>query len=321
MGFIKGKFSFVIVLLINIVVFAFVFILSEYICYKKLLESFPATHLSFRLPHIYNSDDINKFFLSKLDETDYFQFKDFEKQSDKSIILFGGSVAYGENKNSDNLVLADEDTISYKLSQALNLSVYNRAIPGCGLNEILYQLKHPFLLKNITKEPEYIIYIYMPDHIRRMLMPCNPITKQYFLTYYKLQKNNTLKERKYWFLKELYSYNLFMYNRIFAWQDNTAVKKQLYSYFQAYLNEINSEIKKIYPNTKFVIIIYSSLYDFEDEIMSEYNVIDIPKLTGIDIMNSNEELEKKYIADSFFHPNGDYWNMVLPVIVEKLNEF
>lgn len=77
-----------------------------------------------------------------------------------SIVIFGCSFAYGQ-------YLKQNQIFSYKLSQALNCPVYNRARSGMGLNFMYYQTTKDSFYNEIPK-PDTVIYVMIDDIFRRM---------------------------------------------------------------------------------------------------------------------------------------------------------
>ena len=117
-------------------------------------------------------------------------------------------------------------------------------------------------------------------------------------------------------LENSYLYSLLTHNHISFCKDNYCA--ELEKLFSTYLSSINKEIKTLFPNSKFVIIKFSSAFDFENNVLKNYNVIDIPQLTQIDVMDENTQ--NQWCIDDSFHPNENYWNKVIPVIINQLKK-
>lgn len=220
------------------------------------------------------------------------------------------------------LNLKDEQTFSYKISKALNINVYNKAIPGGGVAQILYQLRSPILKKLIKEEPKYIFYFYYPDHLRRIRTRVTPTDKTIPNVFYK-RRNNGLEEEKFLIFKDSYLYStiqeFLLSNHHGKEPSYVFLLKDLENLFELYLSEINKEIKKQYPNSKFIIIKLTDHHDFENKALSKYNVINITSLTGIDLMN--DDTDEKYWSDWDYHPSELYWNKAIPELLNEIQKF
>ena len=117
-------------------------------------------------------------------------------------------------------------------------------------------------------------------------------------------------------LKRLYISNL-IYN---FWLENIflhpANYKKYFDFELKHFIESKKEFEKHWPNAKYVIIFYERMRnDFElKQKLSEagFTVINAYDLTNEDIRN-----DKKYMQDNF-HPTGEAWDLLTPLIIEKL---
>lgn len=294
------------IIIINILILITFFCIIEFLCYKEVCRRFYWDTSGTSFFH-YNQKSDNfslDYYISGLSDT---KFKVFKSASPLggSIVVTGCSMAYGES-------LDDEQTVSYKLSKLMNKTVYNYAIVGGGLNHILYMLEKNELKNYIDDDVEYFLYFYNPDHLRRIFIRC--CSK--FIFYEK--KKNGLQIKNDLFLENFWSYIL-LHDEI-RFNTIPVMNRRAENYFLLYLSEIESKIKALYPNAKFVIVKFSDR-GLNTDISKMYNVIDIPKLTNIDVMSNEEESIKKYNIDDAYHPNENYWNEVLPVLIEELRKF
>ena len=83
-----------------------------------------------------------------------------EHFSNKPILLFGCSIAYGYN-------LDENQNFSTILSKETKRPVYNAAVTGYCPAHMLKLLKENRVLFNV-KDPEYIIYTFIKDHKQRL---------------------------------------------------------------------------------------------------------------------------------------------------------
>ncbi len=233
----------------------------------------------------------------------------------KPIVIFGCSYAYG-------FLLDREQTFSYKLAQLTKRPVYNRAYSAWGSAHMLYQARMRELYRQIP-EPEYVIFLSMHDHFRRLyvmtFMSGDILGENFYLRY--KEKNGELIQIK--------NTNKFlnMFKRLYTFQklhhfyvNNIILKKDDYTngydfYFKQ-LSESKKEMQKHWENTKFVFILYDSLKD-EDILLNKlendgYIVINLPA-----VVNKNL-YDKEYILEKDYHPNEKVWNLVTPIIAKEL---
>ncbi len=125
---------------------------------------------------------------------------------------------------------------------------------------MLFLLQNEDIHKMIKQEPEYAIYIYIPDHITRLranIFP-SPMTANGINIQYKIKNNNPeLKKSllnnfsKTFIIKSLY-YQFDLH------RNNTKSKNKYDNFILA--NEVFLQSKKLlqekYPNIKFVILRY-----------------------------------------------------------------
>lgn len=232
----------------------------------------------------------------------------------KPIIIFGCSFAYGSG-------LSDNQTFGYKLSHFSKRPVYNRAFSGWGIQHMLYQIRKDSFYKEV-REPEYVIYVFIDDHIRRMYLDIfDPSHKSIYLRY--KEKKGKLIERKplFPFLWCFYSVNQYQLVKACKINDKIENEDKNFNFMKKMLLESKREIDKKYPKEKFIIIKYGthmeepSWYIKTDrwkELEKEgFIVLDTNELTRKDLSS------KKYCLEDN-HPNEKAWDLIVPKLVEKL---
>lgn len=233
----------------------------------------------------------------------------------KPIVIFGCSYAYGFSLNN-------EQTFSYKLSKLAKVPVYNRAWTGWSIQHMLYQTKLDELYKQIP-EPEYVIYVYINDHIRRLYLltfsSWNILADEQNLRYkekngqlVEIKNNNPILRQ----IKRLYIVNKIhhIYVKNFILRKNN--KKNCYKFAIKHFKESKKEMQKHWKNTKYVVFFY------EDGKENNYLKLYLKNLGFIIINKSDltdEDLNSsKYLLKNH-HPNENAWNLLTPLIIEKLN--
>lgn len=311
------------ILIINLILLFVVIFIVDFICYKMLCKEFPVKHSHYYFSKFYKKITIQEEFKLRYDENNKFGYKDYTPihspmqhniNDNESIIILGCSMAFG-------LGLNEEQTISSKLSNILNITIYNRANPGRGLQEIIYLFSDDNSLKKIKKEPKYILYFYNPDHIRRMVERTTPSNKiDCSNLFYKKQRNKLVKSQlSFWedfYFADWIKQKFFDKKLLFRFQN-----EKIFNLFELHLKTISLLIKENYPNSKFIIIKFAdSVYPEYDKYLEyNFNILDLQKETGINIMKYRGE-KNEYTVDKRCHPSEYYWDTVLPVILKKLEE-
>jgi len=255
----------------------------------------------------------------------------------KPIVVFGCSFAYG-------FLLKNEETFSYKLSHLSKRPVYNRAYPGWGIQHMLYQVRDKEFYK-IIPEPEYVIYIYQLDHLRRLYVKrfndFALLSEYLYLTYIEENNKNLVEEYKY---KKNHHLNIikrsYLYNKIYE----ILLSKLFYSIVNNHdennfliknitnskkLDNINTnfaflhfisakeEMQKHWKNTKYIIFSYDDYY-FHEEFLKRLSDNGFIVLKANDLTNENL-LSSEFIQKDGIHPIGKVWDILTPKIIEKIN--
>lgn len=227
----------------------------------------------------------------------------------KPILIYGCSVAYG-------FALSDEESFGNQLSKLTKRPVYNFGMSAKGLQHAYYLIKND---ETISPEPEYVFYVFINDHLRRMFVNCNRIDNTKYLTY--RVKNGELVENPQGSLADK-SYLVGGVQNICYYSLKNVFKKQIFDLAKTYLISMKNEIKVKYPNAKFVLINYDNSYYSE---LTPERVSELEK-AGIEVIILNDEFQDKLKMDSyknpvqkdiFRHPNAKAWNLVVKYLAEK----
>ena len=106
------------------------------------------------------------------------------------ILFFGGSNTFGEG-------LAQDETIPYFVGDILDdLRPYNYGFHGYGPAQMLDQLIAHDLRKEITEEAGWVLYVFMPFHIHRVI-GSNNVSARFGrrFSHYVLDENKQLRRR------------------------------------------------------------------------------------------------------------------------------
>jgi hypothetical protein len=229
-----------------------------------------------------------------------------------SIATMGCSFTEGDG-------IAEEETFAYKLQKETGRKTYNLGLSGHGIQHVLYLIQTYKLFNQSKKNeiPEYVIYIFIDDHLRRMY-------KSSFLdesfknqTYFRIGNHlyRRTPEITFWDYIEMSPFGGFInYSRFLIASDAKRFKL-----FKLYIDTCNRELKKRNPNTKFVILVYDN-----------YNLV-IPterwrefENEGIKVLRFDggkyDYLQMPEYRSSIdhAHPSGRAWDDIVPVVIEQL---
>lgn len=240
----------------------------------------------------------------------------------KPIWLFGCSFAYGADMTKPQGV-ADDENFGYFLSKAAKRPVYNRANPSWGIQHMLYQLERPQIYNDLP-EPEYVIFLFISDHARRMIKITYDVWNNGAYTRYKLDKNGKLKEVKpllepmwnFYFMKAYFywlEYSVFLDEKNF--DKNFDLMKAMFIKSKELINEK-------YPNAKFVILKYDEINGFERTYYDSDRWKEIEN-AGITVIDAGQMLKKdlkakEYVCDDNYHPSQKAYKEIAEKLAKKL---
>lgn len=312
-------------IMINILIFCLLFIFLDFCCFLKRYNQWSIfeKQVNRGLP-VFNYSIVIKPFeeVYKFVKENNFRKPVGLNYKKKSIVIFGCSYAYG-------YVLKDNQILSYKLSQLTKRPVYNRAYLGWGVQHMLFQLRRDDFYKEV-KNPEYMIFIFFPDHIRRMYMYVfdSPDAYNDFYLRYKL-KNGQLQEVKaqgnpfsgFSMVKEYNNYK----TTSSVFEDCNRDKN--FDLMEEIFIESKKEAEKHFPGVKFVILKYANgPNDPQGDWYINTKRWNELKEKGFIVLGVNDLTNKKLNAAEYvykpnvdFHPNEKAWDLIAPKLVQKLN--
>lgn len=233
----------------------------------------------------------------------------------KPIVIFGCSYAYGYQ-------LERKQTLTYKLAQNAKIPVYNRAYTSWGIQHMLYQSRIEKLYE-ILPEPEYVMYVFINDHIRRLYLlsfsSWNILAEEFNLRY--KEKDGELIEIKNQngFLNQIK--RLYFANKIQHLMTNKKMldsknRTNRYDFAIKHFVEAKQEMQKHWKNTKFVVLFYDKTANdkyLKDKLTeNDFIVLDATTLTDENLAT------KKYLTQDKLHPNEKAWDILVPQITKEL---
>ena len=323
------------IILINLVLVLDLFFITDYI-YKRCEYNRQCSlakkemDQTFFLKKIYSNFKYN----SKVSHFKNFSMHKevYSKDNKSSILVFGGSFAYGAFIDANQ-------NLSANLSKLSGRTVYNRAIPTFGFGQMLYQTMHEDLYNDIKIPAEYAIYVYIPDHFIRSCHykygVSNLNGNNYYLSY-ELQDGKLIeKNPPFLFLNK---FAMFYSNtkKNFCSKNNYDMgNEKNFDFVKQHFVQAREELLKRYPHLKFIILKYPYNYvpsenlpkeDEEYYNMSVYENKRWKELQdeGFIIIEADEKTMGININSDDYrlpdgHPNEKAWNVITPKLIKILN--
>lgn len=241
------------------------------------------------------------------------RYPDGLEYSKKPVVLFGCSFAYG-------FFLKDTETMSYKISRLTKRPVYNRAASGWSIQHMLYQVRQSKFYEKVP-EPEYVIFLLINDHFRRLYVPTFLSTQMLSEIYnlrYKCENDRLVLKDRPNKIKDFFKQSYIIQKLEHAYINNFVVAPRNYENYSRFalkhFTESRAAMQKHWKNTKYIIIFYQHFYNdykFKELLEREgFEVLSLQDLSDIDIY-SDEYMQKNY------HPTAKAWDVFAPIIVEK----
>lgn len=291
-----------VIILVNFSIIIAILAIFEYIAYNKVKKNLSLDFAGAKPRYNFAFYDWDTHY--PIMEKYNFR-KPFGKEYKKSpIVIFGCSYAYGYKLN-------DEQSLGYKLSEYTKRPVYNRAYNSFGVQHMLYQLEKEDFYKKVP-QPEYVIYVYINDHIARSYYHS---MDWFFIEYcsYELKKDKLVRWKRFYApFFSLYSVKELHNDLINAQR----LKKPITKFTLKHFVQSKEMIDKHWKGTKFVVVNYDDKNEKE---------LDSLKAQGIEVLHLNHYLPKVNTENKYFlseqdtHPSEQAWDLIIPVLAQKLN--
>lgn len=294
-------------ILINLLLILIAFIIIESYCfYIQTVENETFKKQADRLESNNTRSYKTKYRLIKPFCPTTYRNSFIKENSQKSIILFGCSFAEGAG-------LQDNQTPCYKISELTGKSCINKTKGATGTQFMLYQLENATIDENV----DYVIYVFIWDHINRLYnYQVNPLIDMFNLRY-KITHNG-LKNITPTF-NPLYS--SFFIKRLLNKKIANQIDKELADFhlFNAIMKKSLEISKKKYPNSKFIMVEFPELSRKE---LSKYEIkklerMGITVIKATDLIGNINIYEEKYWLSDKIHPTEQAWDLILPKLKEK----
>lgn len=233
-----------------------------------------------------------------------------------SIVILGCSYVYGQG-------ISNYKTFPYLLSNLSKRPIYNFAV--CG-GDAIFSLMQIEPKEYILNNADYVIYVYMHDHINRYL---SLERLYYYYEIYDMPKNK---------LKKILI-KIPLFRLIFSSIKNKELlknypdAKESSLFLKTMMKSLEKEVKKISPNAKLIIILYDQKiadiysldkikFDYENQNSKIWN--ELQQETDITVVHSKDIVGflfdkdyklKKDVSD--WHPSEKTWEVFTPLFAEK----
>lgn len=250
----------------------------------------------------------HKFTLEELNER--MQVYKGNNPSKTSVVFIGCSFAEG-------LEIEPQKRVSALLTDITGRTSYNLGIPATAINWFYKRLKLSDGKLNF-ENPEYFIYIYIQDHIRRLFSYETLMYNENVR--YKIKDNKLIERHSV--LNDLYIlYSIKQLCNKISLTERYKEIEQGYPLFNKIIEESKNLVSGQYNNSKFIFIDYPEK-GYNNKLPEE----EIKKLEkmGIIYINAEELLghtiynDESYWSGDNIHPSSKAWGEFVPKLVEKL---
>lgn len=321
----KNLKRFLIIFIVNIIVFALFFFIADYFVYKEasinFRKAFPEDKRDLKYSYITEIPDyikdINSYFNGKYiysgrlpDGTEY--------SDNNAIVVFGCSYAMGEALNSDQ-------TFTYKLSKQLKRPVYNRGGKGWSFQHMLYQTQPENIKKFLPKNTDTIVYIMILDHIRRCQLESFFVVDNRAYLHYSLKNGS--------FIQDNYNNPLSVFNRALyirktlnhiqsaRYRSNKEKDINYVTHLSAkYIIESKKNIENyLGKKVNFIVFYYEPgnwIIPYKNRITKILENKDIKTISTIDL-TEEDIFSEKYLMPQNWHPTEKAWDLLTPLFINK----
>ncbi|MBQ2645037.1 hypothetical protein IJG14_05655 [bacterium] len=261
------------------------------------------------MEHLFLEDYQTNENMIKLRKPNGLQFKS------SPILLFGCSFAFGH-------YLKYNQNFSYKLSNQLKRPVYNRSIPGSGIQQMYYQTTRDEFYK-IVHPCNTVIHVFMDAHFKRMLGHDCFIHGISIFLHYKY-KNGKLIMDNYnnpFVVFNKYNYTLRAIRRIYNefYLKNPKNVDRITNEALSYFLKIRENLENSWHNkVKFIVLFYTPYMRHEQVLMNKLRENNFIVISTDDLTNEDLHSKKYKLPDE--HPNEEAWDLLTPLFIEKMKQ-
>lgn len=292
------------IVLVNLIIFFITYISLDFYYFVKDTKFHGRLYAlsSFRVAAEHYLNTYSRIFYSQNDYDNMFIYGNQQanfreplnlRSKKKPILIAGCSYAYGSG-------LTAQQSLMGKLVKYADRPVYNRALSARGANETYYQVRTEKFYNMISK-PEWFIYVFIPDHIRRAQIPCCIVDNGVYF-------DNNLNVK--------INFNPPLFYTIKN-SKNYVENPEYTERFLTVMHKIKVNIQKHWgDDVKYLFLFYDTndkLYKKLESSLSQdgFVCLSLNDLTNVDLF------QKEYIAPDNTHPSEKVWELLTPLIIEK----
>ena len=237
-----------------------------------------------------------------------------EYKNKEPIIIFGCSYAHGQ-------FLKYNQTFSYKLAHILKRPVYNRAVPGRGIGCMYWQSIDDNFYSSVPPS-NTVLYVIIPDHYRRLYINFIDILDTHMTGHFNKKGNDLILDGSN-YLKNIlissYSFKVLNSKYVNWYINNPKYEDEITDLVLLYFLKTRENLEKHWnKKINFTIIFYNNYKLLYSESLykklkaNNFNVIETDKLSNVNL-NS-----KEYLNPDNGHPTEKTWDLLTPLIAERL---
>lgn len=295
------------ILIINLIIILFVFFAADIFCFVKNVN-YNGRNYVYKSPI-----EFCKYYLFSYKKI-FYSYKDYESVFIKGkrkffrtvfrepmntsstkppVLIMGCSFGFGHS-------LSEESSFIGKLVKYTDRPVYNRAMGARGLGEMLFQLKNPKFYSIIPK-PEWFIYVFIPEQIRRAQIPCSVVDLGVFYD----SKFNIRPDVSFPLLYTIKNHTNYLgetKSRQFAINMLSEMRKEIIEHW-------GDDVKNIflyYDNNDEIYEYFKSRLKYDG-----YDCYSVKELVDVDLFSDEYKNEDKV------HPSEKAWELITPALIQK----
>ncbi|MCR5261725.1 MAG: hypothetical protein K6C94_07800 [Candidatus Gastranaerophilales bacterium] len=315
------------IICINLIVIFVVLCVIEILCFQTYKRIYTPLFEA-QLKNFKNREEIRKLLEIRYHKAKKFVYEErianclpkvYKGNKKGGIVTIGCSYTEGAG-------LEENQSFAYKLNQLTGKTTYNRGISATGTQYVYRQLADKNFKKEIP-EVDYVIYTFIYDHFYRLFRDYVTYGNSNLHINYYLNDKNELREGKhpFWFLYTFYTTRL-----ISEYKEQRSYDEfdEKYAVFLKLIEESIKEMKKNYPNAKFILLevpqgsMCLSDYQAGTEELTKEQIKDIEDLGAI-YVNAEKLVghqlrdTEKYRMPDKDHPSERVWDEIAPALVKK----
>lgn len=308
----------------NLLILIAVFLILDYVYYKCIYNDYKTKCIKEGIP-VLDEYKYKTYELYKPDKksTTYI-YKDFLGKE-----LYLPPITFNINSNEEQPIILFGDSYTWldadkglqaQLSKYTKRRVYNFSFWCWGATHFYYLTHNPKLydiLQENGEKPVLAMYTYIRHHKMRLVSVVDYFVDNHPYLSYKDQNGKLVIQNNNFFSQLMYRF--FSY-RYLKYKTEHLSDKESYDLLFKLISESYFELKKHYPDIKFVVLYYfqnEAELEEEKEMFKKFQDIGI-ECIRTDELTKEDLLSAKYTKEDKMHPNLNAWNLICKPLSKKL---